>query len=149
MVGIVITIISTDGFRPNQPRRTLSMVFVRRPCTQKRNRFATGRAICKSVRLLRHQSGQRRGIFEQLADMALQIQPDDELLHTFVFNLSYSATQSNKNSHHNDWWTTSSLPSKNPIVVCRRYCYDRAQKSKIIPFPTNLCKEVFYLGCST
>ena len=45
MVGIVITIFPADRFEPNQVRCPSPIVFGRRPCSRKGNRFATGQAI--------------------------------------------------------------------------------------------------------
>ena len=44
-VGIVITILHTNGFEPNQVHHTLPTVFGRRPCSRKRNRIGTGPEI--------------------------------------------------------------------------------------------------------
>jgi hypothetical protein len=61
--------------------------------------------------------GRRRGVFELLADMALQIRPDNDLRLDFIFNLSHSVMQSTKYSRRNDWRSEYCSVMKNLIVV--------------------------------
>ena len=59
-------------------------------------------SLCVFVMLSPFRGGQRRGVFELLADKALQIRPDSDLRLAFIYNLSPSAMQSGKYSRRDD-----------------------------------------------